>query len=43
MQKDDTMVPEKPHPEVKKEKKEKKNELIDFQDGNIYFHYYTNE
>jgi hypothetical protein len=22
---------------------EKKNELIDFQDGNIYFHYYTNE
>jgi hypothetical protein len=30
MQKDDTMVPEQPNTEVKKEKKEKKNELIDF-------------
>ena len=30
MQKDDTMVTEQPNTEVKKEKKEKKNELIDF-------------
>ncbi len=30
MQKDNTIVPEKPNPESKKEKKENKNELIDF-------------
>ena len=30
MQEDYTIVPEQPNPEAKKEKKEKKNELIDF-------------